>query len=219
MGGLIDRERRDRARQAKADRMSRIREEAVRSFVSLPYFEVTLDGIGHRAGVKKGVASMYFGTKEELYLELLRAELDGWYSELEQRLGAQGSRLSDDRLGRLVAGTLAARPVLARLVSLAPVVLEQSPEIVEAYRFQTWQRERMLAVGGKLELRSLGVREGRGVRLLHLVQLATASFEPFANPRGSLLVSLLDPDFEVFRIDLEQELAGLIVGLLAAKLV
>jgi AcrR family transcriptional regulator len=215
MGRLIDRERRGRAKDAKRQRMKDIREEAVRSFVKLPYVEITLDALGRRAGVKKGVASMYFGTKEELFLELLRDELDAWYGELERKLGAQRARLSDARLARVVSTTLADRPALCRFLSLAPVVLEQNMEIMAADRFHRWQRDRMTTVGAELEKRSRGMKQGQGLRLLHLVQLMTAAFHGYSDPRGSLAFNLYDPDFADFRIDLEQEIAALVRRTLA----
>jgi AcrR family transcriptional regulator len=215
MGRLIDRERRARAKEAKQQRMHDIREEALRSFVRLPYVEITLDAIGRRAGVKKGVASMYFGTKEELFLELMREQLDAWYDELGRTLGAQRARLSDARLARLLSTTLADRSELCRLLSLAPVVLEQNMEIMAADRYHRWQRDRMTTVGEELEKRSRGMKRGQGLRLLHLVQLMAAAFHGYSDPRGSLAFNLHDPDFADFRIDLEQELAALIRQLLA----
>jgi AcrR family transcriptional regulator len=217
MGRLIDRERRARAKEAKQQRMKDIREEAVRSFVKLPYVEITLDALGRRAGVKKGVASMYFGTKEELFLELLRDELDAWYQELERALGAQRAGVSDARMARLVSTTLADRPVLCRFLSLAPVVLEQNMEIMAADRYQRWQRDRMSTVGGELEQRSRGMKQGQGLRLLHLVQLMAAAFHGYSDPRGSLAFNLHDPDFADFRIDLEREIAALVRRLLSDK--
>jgi AcrR family transcriptional regulator len=214
MGKLINRERRARAKEAKQRRMQAIREEAVRAFVKLPYVEITLDSIGSNAGVKKGVASMYFGSKEELFLELLRAQLDAWYGELEQRLAAPRARLAASGMARLVATSLAARPVLARLLSLEAVVLEQNVEIVEAYRFHRWQFERMAEIGALLERRSRSLERGEGLHILHLVQLITGGLQPMAEPRGSLAVNLHDPDFAELRIDLERELAEVLERLL-----
>ena len=214
MGRLIDSERRARARQAKQERMLDIREEAIRSFVKLPYAEVTLDAIGQRAGVKKGVASMYFGSKEELFLLLLREQLAAWYDELEEGLRISPETLSGAETVRLVGGTLAARPLLARLLSLAAIVLEQNMEIIEAYRFQLWQRERMDRLGTELERRSRALAKGQGLRVLHLTQLAAGAFHPFAEPRGSLAVNLHDPDVADMKLDLERDLCRFVQGVL-----
>lgn len=206
MGKLIDKRRREQAKLAKKERMLRIREEATRSFVKLPYVEITLDAVGQRAGVKKGVASMYFGTKEELFLELLREQLDGWYGELEQKLSAQRSRMSSSKSARLVANSLAERSVLVRFLSLAQVVLEQNMEIMSADRFHRWQSDRMTKVGAALEQKSRELERGTGKRLLHLVQLMAAAYHGYSDPRGSLAFNLHDPDFADFRIDMSRDL-------------
>ncbi len=194
--------------------MRDIREEAIRSFLKLPYEEVTIDAIGQRAGVKKGVASMYFGSKEELFLVLLREQLAAWYDELEESLQSSPAGLSNAETVRLVGGTLAGRLLLSRLLSLAAIVLEQNIEIVEAYRFQHWQRERMEQAGAALERHSPTLTKGQGLRVLHLTQLAAGAFHPFAEPRGSLGVNLHDPDFADMRLDLERELCRFVQGML-----
>lgn len=209
MGRLIDPARRAAAKEAKEERTHRIRKEALRSFVKLPFVEVTLDAIGQRAGAKRGVASMYFGSKEELFLQLLREELDPFYEELLKQLRARAARLPNPRLARLLAHELAGRTVLCRLLALAPIVLEQNMEIMEAHRFHRWQRDRMSEVGREIERRSRGLDRGEGLRLLLRLQLMAAAAYPFADPRGSLAVNLHDPDFADFHLDVAEELEQL----------
>lgn len=206
MGRLINRKRRQRAKEAKAERMVDIRKEAVRSFVTLPFVEVTLDAIGRKAGVKKGVASMYFGSREELFLELLKSELGSWFDAVQNAVDSYPARLANRRLARVLADSLAERPVLCRFVALAPVALEQNTEIIEAFRLHRWQLERMNELGDALERTSSQLEEGGGVRLLHRLLLLVAGVQPYADPRGSLAVNLLDPDFEVLRLDLAEEI-------------
>lgn len=207
MGRLIDRQRLARAKKAKKGRMEAIRTEGRNSFLKMPYVEITLDSIGRRAGVKNGIASLYFRSREELFLELLRDELETWYLEVEGGLSAQPARLSDRKLARLLAKTLAKRTSLTRFLSLAPVALEQNMEIMEAYRYHRWQRDRMVEIGRELERRSKGLGPGDGLRLLHRIQLMASGFQAYADPRGSLAVNLIDPDFEDFRISMEAEVA------------
>jgi AcrR family transcriptional regulator len=214
MGRLINKERQARARHAKEERKRRIRAEAIRSFSKLPYVEVTLDAIGQRAGLKRGIASMYFGTKEELFLQLLRDQLEDWYGELEGHLSVAPSPLDREQVAHLVAATMAERTVLTRLLSLAAVVMEQNMEIMEAYRFQRWQRDRMTAVGAALEGQSGALEAGEGVRLLHLAQLVAGACHPVAHPQGSLAVNLQDPDFAVFRFSMEEQLEEMVQGML-----
>jgi len=215
MGRLINRERLARAKRAKKGRMEDIREEGRNSFLKMPYVEITLDSIGRRAGVKNGIASMYFRSREELFLELLRDELDKWYLEIQKGLSVQPARLSDQKLAGLLATTLAARTSLTRFLSLAPVALEQNMEIMEAYRYHRWQRDRMVEIGGELERRSECLEPGDGLLLLHRIQLMASGFQAYADPRGSLAVNLIDPDFEDFRISMEAEVAREVVQFLA----
>jgi AcrR family transcriptional regulator len=216
MGRLIDRQRRAAARQAKDERMERMRREALRLFATLPFVEVTLDAIGQSAGAKRGVASMYFGSKEQLFLLLLREELERYYGEVTDGLAARRSRLSDAAMARLLAGGLAGRILLCRLLALAPIVLEQNVEIMEADRFLRWQRGRMAELGRTIEARGRGLAPGDGLRLLLRLQLTAAAMHPLADPRGSLAVNIHDPDFADFRVDLPVELEEVALSALGA---
>jgi len=168
--------------------------------------EVTLESIGRSAGVKKGIASMYYGSKEELFLTLLRAEFDEWYAAVREGLSSKDGRLSDQRLAQLLATSLAERAELLRFLSQASMVLEQNTEIMAAYRFHRWQRDRMVDLGGEIERSFAGMAEGDGLRLLHRIQLLAAGIQPYFDPRGSLAVNLIDPDFADLRLDMAAEI-------------
>lgn len=196
--------------------MERMRREAIRLFSTLPFVEVTLDAIGQSAGAKRGVASMYFGSKEQLFLLLLREELERYYGEVTDGLAARRRRLSDAAIARLLAGGLAGRLLLCRLLALAPIVLEQNAEIMEADRLLRWQRGRMAELGRMIEARGRGLAPGDGLRLLLRLQLAAAAMHPLADPRGSLAVNIHDPDFADFRVDLPVELERVALSALGA---
>jgi len=212
MGRLIDPERRERSKRQRIERKKKILEVARSTFSKLPYVEVTLDSIGHAADVDRGVASMYFRTKEELFLLLLREELAEWYSALEEAL-ANGS-LSRSELAELVAGSLAKRPGLTRFLSFEALVLEQNLDAMEVFRYQRWRRDRMSVLGAILERSVESLEEGMGIRLLHRVQLLTAALNPAADPKGAATYEAGDPDFEVFAIDFEDELESMILAIL-----
>lgn len=206
MGKLIDREKLERAKQQRGVRKKRILEEARSTFARMPYVEVSLDGIGQAADVVRGIASMYFRTKEELFLLLLRAELAEWYQAIEQSLGDLIGSLDRKALAELLARSVADRPIMTQFLSLSPMVLEQNIEVMEVFRFQRWRRDRMAEVGESLERSNSALQPGQGSRLLYLVQLVAAGLEPAANPRGSAAFDRGDPEFEGLWIDLEAEL-------------
>ena len=217
MGKLINREKRERAKKERTIRKKRIFEEARSTFARMPYVEVALDTIGQQAGVDRGVASMYFHTREELFLLLLREELVEWYLYLEEKLGTGEDPLEVTELAKMLAGSLADRPILTRFLSVTPVVLEQNIEAMEIYRFQRWRRIRMAEIGVAIERSVSQLEQGEGFRLLNLVHLLTTGLEPAANPKGSAAFDRGDPDFAELWIDLQEELERIIGALLNTR--
>jgi len=69
----------------------------------------------------------------------------------------------------------------------------------------------MEEVGGQLERRARGLARGRGLRLLHLLQVWAGALDHLAKPRGSLAVNLHDPDFEALLVDMEGELEAFVM--------
>ena len=214
MGRLIDPEKRDRAKQQRVERKAKILEVARSIFSRLPFVDVTLDSIGQRANVDRGVASMYFRSKEELFLRVLREELADWYSTLEAELDRTDDPLSQLDLAELLATSLAGRPELTRFLSLEAVVFEQNLDAMEVFHLQRWRRDRMESIGAILEKRVDGLGEGDAMRLLHRVQLLTAALRPAADPKGAASYEVGDPDFEIFAIDFETELKRFVVAML-----
>ena len=172
----------------------------------MPYVEVTLDAIGQSADVDRGVASMYFGSKEELFLLLLKKQLGEWYESLEERFEDVSGSLAADELAEVLASSLVERSIMVRYLSLLPVVLEQNMEVMEVFSFQRWRLERMNRVARSLEKVSQSLGDGAGFRLLHLLQLVAAGLEPAANPKGSAAFDRGNPDFDAHFINLEDEL-------------
>jgi AcrR family transcriptional regulator len=217
MGKLIDPEKRARAKSQQTERKARILKVARSTFSRLPFVEVTLDSIGQRADVDRGVASMYFRSKEELFLRVLMEELADWYSALETELDLADDSLSKSKLAELLATSLSGRPELTRFLSFEALVLEQNIDAMEAFRFLRWRRDRMVAVGAVLEQKVEGLEVGEGVRLLHRVQLLTAALKPAADPKGAATYEVGDPDFEVFKIDFATELKFFVTAILASE--
>jgi AcrR family transcriptional regulator len=217
MGRLIDPEKRDRAKRQRIERKARILKVARSTFSKLPFVEVTLDGIGQRADVDRGVASMYFRSKEELFLHLLREELAEWYDALEAELEGADGPLSESELAELLATGLAERPQLTRFLSLEAVVLEQNLDAMDVFHLQRWRRDRMAAVGAILEQKVDALEEGEAIRLLHRVQLLTSALQPAADPKGAASYEAGDPDFEVFSIDFEVELKRFVIAMLEKR--
>jgi len=210
MGRLINRDKLARAKQQREARKRRILEEADSVFTRMAYSEVTLDTIGQRADVDRGVASMYFGSKEELFLILFRDRLSEWYDSLQEEIHRNEGTWDRARLASILARSIARRPHLTRYLSLLPAVLDQDIEAMEVFRFQKWRSDRMAMVGELMERQSVGLEAGTGFRVLYRVQLVAAGLEIACNPRGAAAFDRNDPEFAGLWLDMEEELAGVI---------
>jgi AcrR family transcriptional regulator len=205
MGKLINHERRARSRAAKKERMQQIVKAAGESFMRLPLAEVTLDGIGRRAKVRDGLPTLYFGSKEELFLRLLGEQLKSWSAAVEQELATKQDG-TPAVLADLLARSLSERELLTRLISLMHVVIEQTTDIETAMTFQHNLETRLLRLGELLEEQATIVEQGQGAMLLHRMLLTAVGLRSARGP--------LAPDSKVFNVDFHQELAEIVETLL-----
>jgi len=214
VGRLINHDKLARAKDQRAVRKQRILEEAGSIFMRMAYSEVTLDTIGQRADVERGVASMYFHSKEALFLIVFKDFLAEWYDSVERRFVDADGPKDRDSLASLLARSVAERPELTRFLSLLPVVLEQDIDAMDVFRFQRWRCDRMSVVGQLIERHSDAVEPGAGFGLLYRVQLVAAGLEIASNPRGAAAFDRNDPDFAGLWVDMEGELSEVIKGYL-----
>ena len=84
MCALVNQEKRARAKAARNQRLRAIREAAANMFLHQPYSSIDLDAIGRTAGVKKGIVSLYFVNREELFLAVFKDEIASWFESVEQ---------------------------------------------------------------------------------------------------------------------------------------
>jgi len=206
MGKLIDSAKRARAKAARGSRKRAILEIAGRAFVDEPFVEITLDEIGRRSGVAQGMASLYFGSREELFLKLMNRELDSWADDLATRLEDAETPLGAASVADLVACSVSTRSGLATLLAVLPSVLEQNTAIEASMAFASRHRDRLATLGAVLERTSAAVGAGRGLVLLARVLRFTAGCAPFARPKGALSVALASPGTDDLAVDLRAEI-------------
>lgn len=214
MSALVNKERRSRAKESRRQRRRKIVEAAARLFVRQPYATVTLDNIGRRIGVAKGIASVHFGTKEELFLEVLREELSRWFDEITAKLDAGGEPLGRTALASLLADDLAGRPDLTRLLCMAHNAIEQNVEMLPAQLFLDDLRERSLALAATLERRCSILQPGEGAAFLRRLAAIVVGLRQTANPSGLFAALLQDEAVGPFRAELRDELETLIPRIL-----
>lgn len=179
---LIDQEQRRRAKKTRGERKERVKQAARTTFLKRPYPDITLENIGGRAKVEGGIVSMFYGSREELFLVILQDEMEAWLDELDERLPRiRAVKGAAKALGDL----LGERADLARLLGTLPTVMEIGGGTDGAVRFGRWHSERVGATGAHLARRLDGLsRDGAARVLLRLQLIAGGLFPGLASASG-----------------------------------
>jgi len=206
---LIDRKRLAQRRESRGDRREKLLAVAREVVLEVPYGRLTLDVIGQRAGLRQGAAAIFFPSREVLALDVLELELTDWYGWLEGRLQGEDRALDAEALTTLLAGSLASRRTLARLLGLLPTIAEEDAGPLALYRLESFRHRWMLRLGEALERRCPLLAPGAGAVLLRRLQLVLAALFAAANPATMTSVALDAPELEELRVDPAKELACL----------
>jgi AcrR family transcriptional regulator len=215
MGKLLRERSREEARNTTRERKRAILEAATHSFLRLPYAEVDLDAIGRRAGLAKGIVTLYFETREVLFLRILRDMLDPWFESVIQELAASDDSLAPSDVARLIAGVLLERDDLTRMMGLLPSALEQNVEVLTAMDFMAWLRDRTDQVGRALERRCPALQAGGGIRFLVRLQILVAGAPRMAHVSGMFAAAIHDVAPGINDDTRKEELERLVVAVLA----
>jgi AcrR family transcriptional regulator len=209
MGKLLKRKSREETRRIERKRRQALLAAAARSFVHLPYSEVTLKAIGKRAGVPTGIAAVYFESKEELFLLALRSALEPWFEEITGELGASDEPTEAGSLARRIAGDLARRERVVRLLGLLHTAAEQNIDVASAMAFSDWLRERADRLGEAMERRCPGLKPGDGVRFLLRLQFLIAGVPRMASVSSSFAAAFQEAAPEAANADFAEVLESL----------
>ncbi len=100
------------------NKRSEILKAAERLFAAKPFHEVKLDEVAAKAHIGKGTIYIYFKSKEDLYVSLIRDGMSSLIVRLQEQLGRK-RRTSEEELRLIVAGLVqfaAARPNMYHLL-------------------------------------------------------------------------------------------------------
>jgi AcrR family transcriptional regulator len=213
---LIDKAKLARNRRERADRKDRIVAAARRAFLRMPYSQVSLETIAKQAKVSDGHPAMFFGSKEELFVQILQREMRDWGEELETTLAAALHPLVPADLVAILARSMSESELLTRMLSLVPMVIEQHPNPNQVLGLFHATARTTRRLGSLLDEMVADFNEGDGVRLLHRLHVVVPGLQEHTRPTG--LASLRQADSELASVqgDFETELAemlGLLVGL------
>ena len=175
---------RQRARtlEDKDLRRSHLLQAAAELFAKTDFEGVTIANMAQRAGVAKGTAYLYFSCKEAVFLELVQMELGYWEANLDQALRALPAVRPPDAVCTAIARTLAARPMLGRLLVLLHSVIEPQLDLASAYAFKIFLRDLVIRLSAHLVQHIEGLPTEQAAVLVMQIHALVISVTQLASP-------------------------------------
>ncbi len=201
---------RARSQSAKIDRRNQLLAVARELFEARGLAFSMLE-VANAANLAKGTTYLYFATKEELLLELLAQELEGWFLELHTILEPS---FTSQNLAIRIASSISSRQTLVGLFAVQVSVLEQNLSYQAALKFKTFLLEQSLQIIPKLERI---FPSANGLEVLQLLNALVIGLAQMSRPVGTMQLVLQRPEIQAmhvsFALALEHSLITLFKGL------
>ena len=173
---------------------------------------VSLGAVAEAVGLAKSNIVRYFGTREEIYLELLAEQWHEWAETVSARLRDAGDT------GEVVAAlaeTIVDRPLFCDLLSQVSTTLERNVSVPAARTFKRMVHDRMAAMGAEVA-RATGLTEHEGRELAAMAGAMAGMLYPAANPSPALTqVYAEDPELAAAHPELPATLTRVLTALAA----
>jgi AcrR family transcriptional regulator len=173
---------------------------------------VSLGAVAEAVGLAKSNIIRYFGTREEIYLELLTEEWRQWAEAASTRLHDAGD--TAEAMAAL-AETIVDRPLFCDLLSHASTSLEQNVSVPAARTFKHAVHDLLTEMGTEVA-RATELTESEGRELVAAASGLAGMFYPAANPPSALAqVYAEDPELAASRPALPTTLIRMLSALAA----
>lgn len=187
------------------------RELALRSGVR----NVSLGSVAAAVGLAKSNVGRYFGTREEIYLELAAEEFQDWAGVVGERL--EKATGSDDIIAAL-AETLVVRPLFCDLLSHSATTLEHNVSVPAIRAFKQVMLRIIDELGARVGQTHPDLTESEGGELVAAALGFAGTLYPVANPSPTLVeLYAQDPDIAAaclpFLPTLKRTLTAIAAGL------
>ena len=176
---------------------------------------VSLGSVAVAVGLAKSNVVRYFGTREEIYLELAAESWTEWGAEAAERLRAASGQ--EDIVAALTE-TLAGRPLFCDLLSHTSTTLEHNISVPAARAFKRVVLGVLADLGGDIVRAHGGLTEREGFEVVAAATALAGTLYPVANPPPALAqLYAEDPDLAAacpeFLPTLKRALSALVAGL------
>ncbi|TMR89925.1 TetR/AcrR family transcriptional regulator [Nonomuraea basaltis] len=152
---------------------------------------VSLGAVAEAVGLAKSNIVRYFGTREEIYLQLATEEGERWAEAVAERLREAGG--TADTVTAL-AETLAERPLFCDLLSNLSTSLEHNVSVPAARAYKRAVLGQLAEVGRQVA-DSTDLTEGEGMELVTAAVALASVLYPICNPPPTIVqLYAEDPD-------------------------
>ncbi|XAH24575.1 TetR/AcrR family transcriptional regulator [Xylophilus sp. GW821-FHT01B05] len=177
--------------------------------------DLGINELARQAQMTKSNVYRYFESSEAVLMDLLVEEYADWHAELGTGLARGGKAgASFEHMARVFASTISARPLLCRLTSILPSILERKVSF-----------ERMVEFKGQLLAVRQGTAQAFSARMPDkpmqaFEQMVKYAFPliiglwPLSNPAGIAAQVVELPELQSLRYDFERDLEHALVSLM-----
>ncbi|MFD9698743.1 TetR/AcrR family transcriptional regulator [Lentzea sp. NPDC059081] len=144
---------------------------------------VSLGDIATAVGLVKSNVLRYFGTREEIYLQLAMRLGTEWADEVSTRL-ADSSGI--DAMAAVLADSFAERPLYCDLVSHAETMLEHNVSIDVLHTYKLWAISMYARVGARIAASCPELAEHEGSSVVFAAGAFVGRLHPITRPPAAL---------------------------------
>ncbi len=158
---------------------------------------VSLGAVAEAVGLAKSNIVRYFGTREEIYLQLAAEEWRAWAAAVAERLpeATDPEALDPEAVVTALAETLAARPLFCDLLGNTSTSLEHNVSVPAAHAFKRTVVGTVAELGARIAP-AAGLTPAEGLELAAAAAGLAGVLYPAANP-SPVLVQVYAQDAEL----------------------
>lgn len=168
--------------------------------------ELGLNELARQAQMTKSNVYRYFENREALLLALLEEESSQWGRELGTRIAAM-QRATPAQVAQAVAGACAAYPLMCRLLSILPSIIEHNVSSERLAEFKHNAVAMMGEVAAQLHRGAPWLSLPASITFLRLTMALMIGLWPLSSPSVALAPVLALPELAPLRYDFQADLA------------
>lgn len=153
--------------------------------------------VAQAAKLAKGTTYLYFATKEEMLLELLREELLDWFGEFHSILE------QPQNLAERIAKSISSRKLLVSLFAVQVSILEQNLSFEAALKFKTFLLEQSSQVIPQLEH---VLPNSNGLEVLQTINALVIGLAQMSQPVGAMREVMQIPEISAMHLEFDKAL-------------